>query len=1114
MKNQWINDTLAFSENVPLALYIESELLNLPRVIVDIANSPEHSQLLQLENSDLVGQIQSLDQNLIEAFVAEHVRVLEDLAKLISEQNTDALLDERTYKDVRISISKQMTKAHGEHLKEFNNLRLLFRTVLPYLENRTTTALVGNCEPLYLAFRTLPAWEFTTLLFLHSIAKQGIQQNVEYDFLSDAWYFSFERIQEKIIAIGPVYRTPETTTSKKELYSDKVVRLRLLYDTFYSLFADRRITARMSYNSFMHSYLKRGLSTGEKISESIVKVSKVLRLFEIPEMFQGPIIVDELNRQDVEALTTTISLVSQLAAEIPYAKRICINPKQSSEKHSLCANFSLNKGEISEIELTRPETNDNLASIELSVPNSDSPDEKQLRSKITDLIYTVESRRRSSDSERVLILSDWLEHHFGRSSRIDDDIYDISNGNYSYLTGSVSGYIEMFTARWIAEIFRADVTTIWWINHAEKGRLELQSEYSKSMKVGILRREMQRKMNAAWGNIEFPYRGDDTGSFAYDSWLKRRFEPVDSFKPGCFIEYGDQCEECPKSGLVYPLKIYGRFLALVELVGWTECQFAWSSIHTMADLSNLLAPYLYRQHLFFSLSDVTATFQQQLVSDDNEQIDRSLADRVCLNLSGIFLSNMVNLWLRDRNLDGVYNLAGTTNRFYFSDEETREFEFFGDIADEKSAFVEHVTPEFGFRVGHYHMKDPTETNSHRGVTVDLSPKWAHFTELRRRIFVDDQHLEVMAFPIRSEEFERASYEVLDDEQTVQTNTQPIGYVVLHNFEFISYGPSWTSIVDMLSRQLALDLNRLNVWYTDEQAMRRAMLHEIRQDVGWIMGQVASLENPLNEITNTIAKIVDVKHTTKIGTVSDLRDSLESFSASVADARNTLSQSNSIIRTQALFSELQRELLELPSTITMELIDNHHRLNDISSLRYSETVARARLLDDKFDSLTLANPLEALKSKIEQVLVRKELMGLAASYRRRPHLEVEIATDIELRTSRVLFLQIVRNLLDNAFKYATPKTSVEITQEGWSRFNRRQWTLCFSNVGKRIDPRSNIFAPFVRATPTRRVGQGLGLFTVKVLSEILGSEVTHRQTALDDGNYRHEFRLLLRDQDDD
>ena len=105
-------------------------------------------------------------------------------------------------------------------------------------------------------------------------------------------------------------------------------------------------------------------------------------------------------------------------------------------------------------------------------------------------------------------------------------------------------------------------------------------------------------------------------------------------------------------------------------------------------------------------------------------------------------------------------------------------------------------------------------------------------------------------------------------------------------------------------------------------------------------------------------------------------------------------------------------------------------------------------------------------------------------------------------------QILINLLSNAIKF--PRTGEVRFTAGW-RAQIAEFTVCDTGPGIAPDDLERIFEPFERAASADVPGTGLGLTITRLLTEILGGEIT--VSSQPGEGSRFKVRLMLSDVDD-
>lgn len=108
-------------------------------------------------------------------------------------------------------------------------------------------------------------------------------------------------------------------------------------------------------------------------------------------------------------------------------------------------------------------------------------------------------------------------------------------------------------------------------------------------------------------------------------------------------------------------------------------------------------------------------------------------------------------------------------------------------------------------------------------------------------------------------------------------------------------------------------------------------------------------------------------------------------------------------------------------------------------------------------------------------------------------------NVQIHAQKNLIIQLVRNLLDNAFKHGKPPVSIAITQKHVQHTQQHTQNhtaiLSVTNAGESIaaDKLNTLFEPFVRLNNQSK-GNGLGLSLVKKIVTLHGGEVSVTSSA--------------------
>ncbi len=101
--------------------------------------------------------------------------------------------------------------------------------------------------------------------------------------------------------------------------------------------------------------------------------------------------------------------------------------------------------------------------------------------------------------------------------------------------------------------------------------------------------------------------------------------------------------------------------------------------------------------------------------------------------------------------------------------------------------------------------------------------------------------------------------------------------------------------------------------------------------------------------------------------------------------------------------------------------------------------------------------------------------------------VEGSQDARVKANEVDIITLVKNLVDNAIRYAPVRGRVDLSVST-TRDKQVLLRVCDDGPGIPLDERSRVFDPFYRTLGSAQTGSGLGLAIVKAIADRLGAKV--------------------------
>ena len=224
--------------------------------------------------------------------------------------------------------------------------------------------------------------------------------------------------------------------------------------------------------------------------------------------------------------------------------------------------------------------------------------------------------------------------------------------------------------------------------------------------------------------------------------------------------------------------------------------------------------------------------------------------------------------------------------------------------------------------------------------------------------------------------------------------------------------------------------------------------------------------------------------------SAARERLRKMELEAAQKVQAESQLNENI---AMFEMLSHEIKTPLTTLSMMLHGSSNRERAGRQIDAIRTI---------IEQTGMALNLQSSETELSQINLQRAIMGnwqLLSAQNDGRSLDLRLAKNYWLEADRYLFDILLRNILKNAVKYSTPKTTIRVYTQRQGQF----LVLIFSNVSRiSYADSSNLFNKYWRAEESKTVrGSGLGLWLVRRIGDI--SDIEAKALVK-----RDRFRVIL------
>lgn len=483
-----------------------------------------------------------------------------------------------------------------------------------------------------------------------------------------------------------------------------------------------------------------------------------------------------------------------------------------------------------------------------------------------------------------------------------------------------------------------------------------------------------------------------------------------------------------RSAVAAPLQIHGRILGVIEVGGFSPYQFRWENMQAISRIDEIVTPLLYETLIFHSVKELTRITLSTEKNDEKKYMD------ICERLRSLFMAYTAVLWLPnpyETNL--FYPVGWTRNRDDLASKIKDIDQVSYDRNEQDSLYCRAFRNDCKKPIGTINIPDE-----------NLPDIWFDYKEYRK--WLKEKGIEdVSIIPVYgSNKFDRTSQDT------------PL---LIISFYFKNRGEglqsAWTPEINFMANQVALLVEALMSQREMENALGNVISHDLKQNINNILSRADDIYEFVQE--NSSREFIEKKYIGKPG------------------LRAPLSKAFLDIRSYGNNLEYLLKKFEDPNIFRTTA----HLMPKISPLHY--------LVLKEVENTTLSG------KTIPEIRISGTLISLLVAKRRELN-ERGLRYDID-DVDRNLMIRILpehlerifSNLVENALKYALPKTIITITTEEKPENNLIR--IKISNYARRLEqPKIEKYTIFKQGYQGSNVlkgstkGKGIGLYIVRIYCE--------------------------------
>ena len=1180
---QYFADSIAFSEEIPIRLFDKSKLDQLPEIFMDIAEDDEFSKIyidangrdanLKKEIEPILGR--DLDKKssceLLESFFADHFACFQAIwlgfKKLKNDVVTGIDINQQTInwnnnlKAEELKCLEGCRNEHIEHIRIYHKCQHALHFILQSVEYKIWLTRTSNAIPIHMMFRTDPSWRSLVLIWFYLYRNnltntQLTGEDKLHGFLgmgADVWYAQVEQINEHIFtSFAPVCRADDTTR-RRTFFLGNGLKIYYLFRCFHEIFEDHDLSSVPSKESYSQAISKRALVmrtiTRKRIVRALrtwnmlqnvtgssrlylkkldcIMLATALRFIghhqkELSEKLQEPEGRFSLIQSGKEYSTYYVKVNGCTTSWLSIIdKTVKANSKHDSQKTpntiALCAGPIVTENYGWHIYAP-------------AIKNFTEHHSFYLEEIYRDNQQRVNARIRNYNAFRLSILNSWIERHFGEINN------DISSRDRIDL--------KQFICAAIVDLLRADYAIIWLCDYTNGGRLIMAGDFSHESKFmkpevrNIIRDLME-------GQYQKFLRGKDKlQSICYRVLSTNSWQIIEesTSNDDSRLIHTPSLSNLVKSALAVPIHFNGRLLGVIEVNGCQPKQFLWSQLNTLVDVAEVISPHLYHLSFVAALGHISAAVRQDIANSHAAEYISTLAlktnELICKQLNMIFLCEHSFFWLLSSSDSARFNLCASSFSKEYLQKKSRKGELVSYFHITDSCNSQENIPIL-WRVNNYLLNSEVNQvlNSSGGsASVKNNTCYAYASLCSDRenskldragkmISLGGESISSSKFPQRKllcEEFnmrELLSFGVRasnnqDDEQLISA------YFCLYSHSSLGFSSSWQSIINMVEKQLQVELAFLGVFESKKLQTNRLVLHEISQTVIGLADKINYTIKADGYVTTVINTLKSKFNNDDVLRSADISELVSIVDGDLVEWQRIPAKTTSYAQRRKLCQSLWKLLWQIdPALSNADAVikDTMPKVSDIkqSILSFKEELdilLRWLALSKELDiSTILTRGISDKYLKPELINFQNEINLIKAEYRAANYngryLVLEIARRAQINTVRKLFQQVLRNLIDNAFKYSDANTAITVSFIGPVTPSSTSWEL--SVISQSSNPPGLDFKPLElrwRSEHSRGIpGDGMGLYIVNLLCKhMLSATLSNSESELRNGRFQYTF----------